>query len=94
MNSEILATAAYKRWQVVNFVALFATLAVAGGWALFNYEPVLRWRTFAFATFKSLFFVGFGIACPLRFRKRSKPDDLIFLLTLTANSFIAVAWLL
>lgn len=94
LNAGILATSAHKRWQVVNFVAFFATLLISCGWALFNYEPALRWQTFAFVTVNFLIFVGIGIAYPLRFREQSKPADLIFLLMVTSAYFVFGAWLL
>jgi len=94
LNAGVLATATYKRWQVINFVALFATLLIVSGWALLNYEPALRWQTFAFATVNFLIFVSIGIAYPLRFRERSEPLDLVFLLAVTGIYFVVGAWLL
>ncbi|MFN3422911.1 MAG: DUF2339 domain-containing protein, partial [Armatimonadota bacterium] len=94
LNAGILATAAHKRWQVVNFVAFFATLLISSGWALLNYEPALRWQTFAFMTVNFLIFVGIGIAYPLRFRERSESADLTFLLMVTSTYFIFGSWLL
>ncbi len=94
LNAGILATAAHKRWWVVNLVAFFATLLIASGWALFNYEPNLRWQTFAFATVNFLIFTGIGFAYPLRFRERSELADLTFLLMVASVYFVVGALLL
>ena len=56
LNAGILATSTYKRWQIMNFVTLFATLMLVGGWALLNYTHEIRWQTFAFATVNFLIF--------------------------------------
>jgi uncharacterized membrane protein len=87
LNAGILATSAYKRWQIMNFVTLFATLMLVGGWALLNYTPETRWQTFAFATINFLIFVASGLVFPLRFREKSNPNDLAFLLTVTGIYF-------
>jgi uncharacterized membrane protein len=94
LNAGILATSAYKRWQVMNFVTLFATLVIVGGWAMLNYAPEFRWQTFAFATLNFLIFVASSLAFPLRFREKSSPNDLAFLLIVTGIYFPIGAGLL
>jgi len=87
LNAGILATSAYKRWQVMKFVTIFATLVLVGGWAIFNYTPEVRWQTFTFVTLNFLIFVASGLVFPLRFREKSDPNDLAFLLLATGIYF-------
>jgi uncharacterized membrane protein len=85
LNSGLLVLAWFKKWPAINFIALFFTIIIYGGWLLngdwFRYNHELPYRpALIFATIFYLQFMTMNIIHNLRMKRTFKSLDFIVML--------------
>lgn len=86
LNSGLMVLAWFKRWPAINFIALFFTIIIYGGWLIdgnwYRYNQALPYKpAFLFATIFYLQFVTMNIIHNLRMKRTFKSLDFIVLLS-------------
>ncbi len=93
LNSGLLALAYFKRWSLLNSVALFFTELIVGGWLaktlLENTLGVSYSAALLFVTGLYLLFVGMNMINQVKNKTAFKAFDFLILLLLNASYFAA-----
>jgi uncharacterized membrane protein len=93
LNSGLLALAFFKRWFLINVLALFFTELIFGGWlakTLFEETPKVSFPlALLFATIFYLVFLGMNTVYQIKNKQAFQPFDYSLLLLLNATYFTA-----
>ncbi|MBS4032001.1 MAG: DUF2339 domain-containing protein [Clostridiales bacterium] len=87
LNLGILATAYYRKWPLLNYLSLFSTLFIFGGWAAAHYRFNKLWFT---QTFLIVYFIIFALVAfvhNIMERKETTNADIVFILATAAAFF-------
>jgi uncharacterized membrane protein len=98
LNSGLLALAFFKRWPLLNVLALFFTELIYGGWLVKSWWEGARNISYpvalAFATAFYLLFLGMNTVYQVKHRLPFKAFDYTLLLLLNGSYFAAGIYLL
>jgi uncharacterized membrane protein len=79
LNAGMLGVSLFKRWNVIIWISLVATMLLLGSWWLDSSPRPERWPLFAFLTIYFLLFVGTSCFYSLARREQTSPEDLLLL---------------
>lgn len=98
LNSGLLALAFFKRWSLINVLALFFTILIFGGWLVKIWqEPaqnIFYPVALLFATVLFLLFLAMNMIYPVKYKQPFKVFDYSLLLLLNGSYFSAGIFLL
>ena len=90
LNVGLLSLAWFKRWPVINIIALFFTEIIYAGWlgtTINNHKPVSYPVALAFATAFYLLFLGMNMIYQLKNKDKFKALDFLLLLLISFSYY-------
>ena len=94
LNVGLLALAYYKKWTLINILALFFTIIIYGGWVIQTFvfnndQPTSYANGILFGSIFYLIFLGMNMINNIKEKKEFKPFDFFILIFINATFFAA-----